>query len=243
MFSQKDIKQFFDVVLKGESKTYNDHNYYTSSSLKGYVEGSFGSKYSLLNKKLSDYTIGEIKKFQSRSRDSKGQLWATGRYQIIPDTLIGITQKAGVSDNEKYNEKNQDKLALQLLLNRSSIRDYITQKIPDTKENLERASLSMAKIWSSIGVPYSMQGSNKWISKNESYYSGGGDKATVSTESVQNALKKLRSSFNKNITQSIKKSNSGIYLGVSIITVVLIAGGVFTYLAFKNPSKLPKFMK
>lgn len=245
MFPKKDIKSFFNVVLAGESKTYNDHNYYTNSGLKGYVEGSFGSKYPKLKKDLSDYTIGDIKSFQSRSRDNIGQLWATGRYQIIPDTLKGISSKAGLKDNDRYNSTNQDKLALELLLNRSSIKNYITKVVPDTKENLEKASLSMAKIWSSIGVPYPIQGSRKYVQKNESYYSGGGDKASVSTEKVQSALKKLRASFddkNKNSNKP-KSINTGVYIGVGIIVTTLIIGGVVVYLSHKNPSKLPKFIK
>lgn len=29
MSRQQAIKEFFDVILKGESQTYNDHNWYT----------------------------------------------------------------------------------------------------------------------------------------------------------------------------------------------------------------------
>jgi hypothetical protein len=44
MTQKEALKKFFDVALKGESKTYNDHNWYTCSGgvkkcLKGYIEG------------------------------------------------------------------------------------------------------------------------------------------------------------------------------------------------------------
>jgi len=196
-FDKKDIKEFFDTILQGESKTYNDHNWYTSGGLKGYIEGRNTNKYSKLKKPLSEYTLGEVKSFQSRSRDSVGQLWATGRYQIIPDTLKGLIPKVGLSDSSKYNKENQDKLALQLLINRSPIKNYLSGKVEDNKKNLESASLSVAQIWSSVGVPYAMMGHKRFVTKNQSYYEGGGDKAKVKTEDVQKALKKLRTKYIK----------------------------------------------
>ena len=95
MFSNSSLKNFFDIALAGESKTYNDHNWYTNNGLKGFIEGRGKSPYSLLSKDLSKYTIGEIKSFQSNPRNSVGQLWATGRYQIIPNTLEGSVKKSG----------------------------------------------------------------------------------------------------------------------------------------------------
>ena len=170
MFSNSSLKNFFDIALAGESKTYNDHNWYTNNGLKGFIEGRGKSPYSLLSKDLSKYTIGEIKSFQSNPRNSVGQLWATGRYQIIPNTLEGSVKKAGLSDSDLYSAENQDKLGLSLLDARSNIRNYIRQEIPDTLENLQNASLSMAKVWSSIGVPFQVQGRKKVVEKNESYY-------------------------------------------------------------------------
>lgn len=208
-FPRAEIKKFFDVILKGESKTYNDHNYYVDGSkLKGYIQGSWGTKYSPIKKDLSQHTIGEIKSFQANNRDSVGQLWATGRYQIIPNTLKSVSSKVSLSDSDLYNEVNQDKMAIQLLYGRTPIRNYITGAVADNKENLEKASLSMAQIWSSIGVPYAMQGRKRWINKNESYYQGGGDNAHVTTEATQEALKKLRNSYKKNGYSESSKSKS-----------------------------------
>ena len=246
-FDKKDIKEFFDVILKGESKTYNDHNWYTGSGLKGYIEGINDNKYSKLEKPLSEYTIGEVKSFQSNSRFGAGQLWATGRYQIIPDTLKGVTLKAGLSDSDKYNKTNQDKLALQLLMNRSPIKKYLTKKVEDNKNNLESASLSMAQIWSSIGVPYFMRGNNGFINKNQSYYAGGGDSASVKTEDVQKALKKLRQQYDgkESIEQKDVRdsSNKNLIVGISIIGITLASLGVYLYLKKNKPNLIPKFLR
>lgn len=238
-FPRAEIKKFFDVILAGESKTYNDHNYYTNSGLKGYIQNSWGTKYSPLKKDLSQYTIGEVKSFQANSRDSVGQLWATGRYQIIPDTLKGVSSKLGLSNSDLFNEVNQDKMAIQLLYGRTPIKNYITGAVADNKENLEKASLSMAQIWSSIGVPYAMQGRKKWVNKNESYYSGGGDKAHITTEATQEALKKLRKSYKKDgysesSKSEAKKSGSGkgmkaIGFGIIFLSVVGFAYGLYYF--------------
>jgi hypothetical protein len=246
-FPKKDIKQFFDVALAGESKTYNDHNWYTIGGLKGYIEGRNKNKYSKLDKPLSQYTIGQVKSFQSNSRFGAGQLWATGRYQIIPDTLKGITLKSGLSDSDKYNQTNQDKLALQLLMNRTPIKKYLTKKVEDNKKNLESASLSMAQIWSSIGVPYFMMGNNGFINKNQSYYAGGGDKASVKTEDVQKALKKLRQQYDgkESIEQKDVRdsSNKNLIVGISILAITLASFGVYLYLKKNKPNLMPKFLR
>lgn len=231
MFKTSDIKSFFNVILAGESKTYDDHNWYNNSGLRGYIKGRSSSRYPLLNTDLSKYKVSDIMTFQARVRDSNGQLWATGRYQIIPNTLKGLLNKANVSTNDTYNESTQDKLGLALLKERSKIWNYLNGNVPDNKENLEIASLEMAKIWASIGVPYNMQGRYGSIAKNQSYYSGGGDKAHVKTEDVQKALRDLRNSVNGSgrIVQS-----KGIYLGVGIFLILAIAGLSSYFLFFKK---------
>ena len=231
-FSTKNVTEFFNVILKGESKTYNDHNWYTSNGLKGYIQGKYGTPYTLLKKNLSEITLGQLKQYQSRSRDSSGQLWATGRYQIIPDTLKGLQGNLSLPDSTKYDKKTQDKMGLQLLLNRSGIKNYITQVVPDTKANLEKASLGVAQIWSSVGVPYAMKGAKQQISKNQSYYAGGGDRASETTEDVQVALKKLRDGF-KNVESNNKESNKGgkglKIVFISVLSLAFVGLGIYAY--------------
>lgn len=211
------LKSFFEVILAGESKTYNDHNWYTPNGLKGYIEGSSKSPYPLFNKPLSDYTVGEIIAFQSRNRDANGQLWATGRYQIIPNTLKSLIGSAGVSKNDKYDKKTQDKLGLQLLKNRNAIKSYIYGYVPDNNDTLNKAITETAMTWSSVGVPQDMKGSKKKIKKGESYYSGGGDKASVNPDDVGIALKKLRSILTGTIDVVKKNPVSTILITTAIV--------------------------
>lgn len=232
-FNSNSIKQFFDSALKGESVTYNDHNWYTSSRLKGYIQGRSSKRYPLLKKDLSQYTIGEVIQFQSNPRNSNGQLWATGRYQIIPSTLKGEVTNLKIPYSQKYDNKTQDQLGIGLLLARTNARNYLTQKVDDNKTNLEKASLDVAKIWSSVGVPYAMQGSKQAISKNQSYYTGGGDKASVKTEDVQEALKKLRKSYGTGKDENDKgEKKTGRIILFSFIGLTLVGAGIFVYYKF-----------
>jgi muramidase (phage lysozyme) len=186
----------FDVILKGEAHGYNDLNYYKGNSLKSYIQGRYGSNYGGLTKPLSEYTIAQVMQFQSQPRSSaNGQLWATGLYQVIPSTLKGIYQKAGLKSTDLYSPANQDKIAVALVMERSNLKKYLTGLVADTQANLEKAALDVAMVWSSSGVPYNTLGRYQTVNKNQSYYhksSGGGDKASVKTEKVQEALKASR---------------------------------------------------
>lgn len=187
------LQNFFEIILHGESKTYNDHNWYVyGDQLKGFIEGRSNNPYPLLNKPLTKYTIDEVIAFQNRQRDGSGQLWATGRYQIVPKTLKGLLTSLKLSTNKLYDQQTQDLMGYQLLMERPALRQYLKGEIPDTIENKQKAALDVAKIWSSVGVPFETNGSIKKIKFNESYYSGGGDKASTDSIYVQEGLKMLR---------------------------------------------------
>ncbi len=229
-FSSNSIKAFFDVILKGESVTYNDHNWYTNNGLKGYIQGRSSNRYPLLTKDLSQYTIGEVMAFQNKPRNSNGQLWATGRYQIIPNTLKGMVTNLNLPSNTKYDKKTQDEIGISLLLERTNAKKYLTQQVEDNKANLEKASLDVAKIWSSVGVPYAMKGHKQNISKNQSYYAGGGDVASIKTEVVQQALKNLRKAYGtKDNNGKTEGKKGGKIILFSSLLLILVGGGIFVY--------------
>lgn len=176
----------WDTILSGEAKTFNDYNYYTSNGLVSRVNATNTLPFS--KKLLSDMTIGEVMGYQNQSRSGKGQLWATGQFQVIPSTLKGIYTKAGLNSKSLYNEKNQQKIADALIAEKTNLSNYLNGKVEDTDANLRRASLDVAKIWSSVGIPYATNGRNY----NMSYYST--DKASVDTADVQAILRKQRNS-------------------------------------------------
>ena len=215
------LKDFFNIALKGESKTYDDHNWYTNSGLKGYIKGVSSKRYPLFNKNLSEYTIAEVIGFQANPRNANGQLWATGRYQIIPNTLKGLVKARNLSTSQLYSESNQDMLGYDLLRLRPNLNKYIHSLNSGTQNDLELAALDMSKIWSSIGVPYRLKGAKQMVEKNQSYYSGGGDRASQKTEDIQNALKKLRSEINgKTLTFDSSGDDSKKKLNPLITTII-----------------------
>lgn len=225
------IDNFFNDILRGESKTYNDYNYYDSSGLHSWIEGRNNSSYGTLTKPLSEYTIGEIKVFQANSRSkSPGQLFATGRYQIIPNTLKGQQVKAGLTDSDIYNKTNQDKLGLSLIFSRKKVSKYIKGEIENNQENLEKSALDMAMIWSSLGVPYNVN--NK--QKNQSYYAN--DRASVDTSIVQKNLQEFRKEWAKpksnqdtKLDSPDSKKKSKAILIILIIVLVLLMTIIIIY--------------
>jgi hypothetical protein len=171
--------RLYALVTKGESKTYNDYNFYNVTGLKGNIDGK-GSKYPLLNRPLTTYTVGQVKRMQAEARyGANGQLFATGRYQIIPSTLIYLQKFAGVSDSALYNKVTQDRLANALIATKPALNTYLTGEVPDTDYNLRAAALGVAQIWSSVGKP----------SDNTSYYPN--DRATTSTIGRTESIKIL----------------------------------------------------
>lgn len=232
------LADFFSTILAGESQTYNDHNWYVSGGkLKGYIQGKYGTPYSPLGgKPLSEHTIGEIMQFQARGRDATGQLWATGRYQIIPGTLKGLVQAMKLPPSTKYDKSTQDAMGLRLLTERSPIRKYVTSEVPDTTENLQKAALSVAMIWSSVGVPYPVQGRHQMVQKNQSYYSGGGDRASVTTESIQEKLKMLRKNWGSATADMVVQKKN---LLIVLLILVLGAASWTLYRTLKRKPVIP----
>lgn len=221
MTQQEILKNFWDAILKGESRSYNDHNWYADGSLRGWSEGSSKYPYGLLKQPLEKTTIGDLKKFQANSKSSPyGKLWATGRYQIIPDTLLGLLKKVPLKDTDLYSKENQDKLGWQLIVDKKPTYDYVLGKVPDTKENLEKASIGMAQIWASLGVPYAVNG----VQYNQSYYQKNGtDKAHVTSEIVMGKLKELRGNIQKYLSEGVAFVKKKPLLTISIAFVTTLA--------------------
>lgn len=164
-----------DVILKGESHTYNDYNYKISGGYGSYLYGKTKTP-SRLPKKLEDMTIAEVIVAQN-----KNLIFAVGRYQMIPVTLNWAVNALKMNVNLKFNEDNQDKLGTALVdLKRPFVSYYLNGKVADTADNLTKAVYYTAMEWSSVANPYT----------GVSYYSN--DRASTSADSVRTALKEQR---------------------------------------------------
>lgn len=129
---------------------------------------------------ITEMTIKEILDWQDRI-DPKYRSEAAGRYQIMEDTLRGLWRETpGITLQSKFNEKNQDKLAIQLA-RRRGLHEYMLGKL-----SLENFGNNLAKEWA--GLPC-LTGRKK----GRSYYGGDGlNSATVSVEDVYAALTALK---------------------------------------------------
>jgi hypothetical protein len=83
-----------------------------------------------------------------------------------------------------------------------------------------------------------MKGAKKQIVKNESYYSGGGDRASTDTELIQKKLKELRKNLSGKLDEVVDDAKEEIKkripLQISLITSIMIVAG---YILFKTLKK------
>ena len=231
------LKNFFDRILVGETKTYDDYGYYVCDGsirecYRSYIKGStkYKNRFKLMPNDLTTYTIDSIQYYQALGKDSpSGKLFGVGRYAIIPTTLTGLIQSTKIPTNSKFTPEIQDQLALGLLLDRKNLKNYILKNVPDTPENLLLAAMDAAMIWSSLGIPKDTTMTFKGVvyhpKKNQSYYPF--DKATVPTSTVQSALQELRNNIGNPETDN--KSGSG-----NLFFLILLAAGYYTYQQFKK---------
>lgn len=98
-------KQALDIISGPESGgDYNAMN-------NGQAGDRLGGSKRWLGKNLTDMTIGEVKQYQN----VKKTLWAAGRYQIVPGSLPSAQAAAGLKDSDRFDQNNQDLLAIGLL--------------------------------------------------------------------------------------------------------------------------------
>lgn len=234
MTRREALKKFFDRILVGETKTYNDYGWYVcegslSKCYRSYIQGSsrYNKRFPLLPNDLETYSIRYIMEAQAKPKNSStGKLYGVGRYAIIPITLKELVTTTKINPDSKFTPDVQDQLGLALLTPsyRKNLRNYILSNNADQVDNLEKAALEMAMIWSSLGIPYDY-GFRK---KNQSYYVDRGEKATVPTSTVQSALKDLRKDL-KAATEGGASTGTG-----NIFFLALLAGGYYIYNRFKN---------
>lgn len=156
-------KALLDVIASGESGALGYEAYNTGKAGKG---GRYPG--------LTEMSVGDVLRLQS-----SGHIFAAGRYQIIPSTLLGLLNKKVVKDTDRFDENTQDKLGQALIDQRiSGISDPIQQQYALSKE------------WAAIPVPAGLAIKSGSISTGkESYYQGiAGNAANIQTASVQSAL-------------------------------------------------------
>lgn len=149
-----------------------------------------------LGKSITEMSIKEIRQHQGgknpdcwyNGKKGRANLFAVGRYQLIPCTLQYAT--IAIEDLDvriKYTPEVQDTFGVFLLLvKRPIIRDYLAGIHNDHKE----AGQELAKEFASVPIQYS----NERCKRGQSYYCGdkAGNKAHISLKDVDAVLKSVR---------------------------------------------------
>lgn len=138
---------------------------------------------------LSSMTVGEVREAQ-RNR----QMFAVGRYQIIPSTLDQAVTTMGLSDRTLFTPELQDRIYSEFLINskRPAIAAYLTGRSDD----VNAAAQAVAQEWASVGVAPGARTAHGRGGREgrTSYYDGiGGNSASISHGEIVEALRQDRS--------------------------------------------------
>ena len=164
------------LIGKIESRNdYGAYNYKHNGRYRAKFEGG-----------IDKLTVAEV-----MAKHASGEIFAAGRFQVIPNTLKDAVIFLGIETNKKFDKEMQDYICSKYLL---------TQKQKRIKEylfgngDIHQAMLALAREFASFPVPKGMNLKNQRISDGtNSYYDGDGhNKALTSYEEVYEALEKTK---------------------------------------------------
>jgi hypothetical protein len=189
-------------ISKYESKGAGGYN--------AYNKGTVGNKIIGADKPI-DFSKMTISEFLKRAAKTEGfpqgnpdmkpggpdTLFAVGKYQIIPPTMLSLVKKLKLDPDKTYLDPDtQDSLFSNGLV--GVVRKKVDEYIKGLSDDKNAAILELAMEFASVGVPYDMKKGEKNLKKGESYYSGvGGNKAHNSPEEVGAALEIEKIGCNK----------------------------------------------
>lgn len=117
--SNQPYQPILDLIASKESqgtdpqlKGYDALN--RGGSAGGHVAHGSSTGTKQFGRALTQMTVGEVMDMQAR-----GELHATGRYQIIASTLKGLVNRGVASRSDRYDQATQDRLAIALLHGRA----------------------------------------------------------------------------------------------------------------------------
>ncbi|MGN8170494.1 hypothetical protein [Agrobacterium sp. 22117] len=157
----------------------------------------FGNRQGKLRTPITKMTLGDLIDAQKNwgNKTWVKQNWgystsssASGAYQFMRDTLIGICKEVPTLRGDVlFSESLQKRLGYYLLLRRG-YQDYV-----DGRLSIVAFGLNLAKEWASFPVLSATHGQHRDVKRGQSYYAGDGlNKALVSPEAVEARLRHVR---------------------------------------------------
>lgn len=164
----------FEIIAGGEGG-YESIN-------RGNAGDSPGGAAAYFGKNLTDMTVGEVMSLQAQEK-----VYAVGKYQIIPDTMIGFVRNMNISMNDKFDATTQEKFKDYVVnIKRPEVGKYIRGE----STNRAEAAQELAREFASVGLSYSEAGKVRGQSR---YAGSAGNRASISPEAIEAALDRARS--------------------------------------------------
>lgn len=167
---------------------------------------------------IGSRTIDEWISLGNLDGNNINKRFAMGKYQIIPDTLSDVKKSLNLPGNTKLTPETQEMMFKEHFVKKTNIITAI--KTGDQKDIIS-ATMKIAKIWASIGVPYdtSRKGIKKVNGKNvkytiyiktgQSYWSGtGGNAAHTSHKLVIDALNTMHNDYKILLSQGLNSEEA-----------------------------------
>ena len=159
----------FNLIGSGEGD-YNSVNRGNAGDTPGGAEAIFG-------KPLTEMTVGEV-----ASAQQSGQVFAVGKYQIIPITMTGFLRNSDVKMSDKFDERTQEKFKDYVInVKRPAIGKYLRGESDDR----DAAAQAVAREFASVGLTKAEAGRGRGQSR---YAGTGNNKASISPDQVASAL-------------------------------------------------------
>lgn len=141
--------------------------------------------------KISDIRVDNMTVGEVRQAQENGDIFATGAYQIIPNTLQEAISKGFIDENTPYNKETQDRLYTDYLTREK--RPQIYSYIVGDSDNREAAIQALANEWA--GVPQS-NGKSR-------YGKDGYNKANISIEELIQSIDESKALYQQYTMQGI----------------------------------------
>lgn len=133
----KDVESLALFIESAESANSN----YNAVNTPGGGPSTFNA---IAGKSYENITVKEVLDLQKQNK-----IYATGRYQLIPNTLSKAVSGAGINPAIAYNKATQDRLFIWLItVKRPEIGDYLISNTSDIVE----AAQGLAREWAGISI-------------------------------------------------------------------------------------------
>lgn len=145
----KEVEDALTSIASGESfgGSADAMNQGTSGNK---IVGSAKSSEAVIGKKISEMTVGELMKHQSKPKGNKDRVFAAGAYQIIPSTMKWAVKEMGIDDSTIFNMETQKSIGEYILRNKQpDVRRYLDGEHND----INKAMRGLSKEWASFPDP------------------------------------------------------------------------------------------